>query len=296
MFSGHSHSFDVGIATDVGINEAIVFNHIFYWIRYNYMKKQNFHEEKTWMFESFQEISDYLGYFSLDQVRRAIEKLVEKGYLIVGNFHKNPMNRTNWYTVYDQNLLFNYKKSSDKGKSLNEQGPSIKMDAANSPCVYEQTNTDNINTEYDNEKKASGIGIGLSKIDSLITKFALKISDNTKAIWKYKFQDQEIINALEILILNLATAENHEAYMEVLLKKKIHKSGSIESFEENKQYAKHASEIFSSHYYVIEALNKFIEVVPKSGQVEPWQLSYSENGFREQLESQLRKLGFIRKQ
>lgn len=108
IFSGHAHAFDVGIATKVGIHSAIVFNHIVYWLNFNANKKNaEMIEGKYWMYETQKDIANSMGYLTEDEVQKAIKKLLEAGLLIKGNFNKNPFDKTNWYTVFDQNIFLN---------------------------------------------------------------------------------------------------------------------------------------------------------------------------------------------
>lgn len=111
--SGHSHSFDVGVAKTLGLNAAVIFNHIVYWLRINAAKGHNIKEGKVWMYEKQQEIADFLEYLSLDDVKKAMVKLIDSGLLIKGNFNSNPFDKTGWYTTSDQNIIL-VKKSNTK--------------------------------------------------------------------------------------------------------------------------------------------------------------------------------------
>ncbi len=104
-YSGHSHSFDVGIAQQLGVNAAIVFNHIIYWLRTNKQKSYNFIENRTWMYETISEISKFLGYLSEKQVKTAVKTLVDNGLLLEGFHSKNKFDRTTWYAVPDEEFL-----------------------------------------------------------------------------------------------------------------------------------------------------------------------------------------------
>lgn len=104
-FSGHSHSFDTGIAKQLGVNCAIVYNHIFYWLKTNAAKNQGIMEGKVWMYETQQQIASFLDYLTVDVVKKCIIELVKKGYLIKGNFNKNSFDRTSWYTIPDHSVF-----------------------------------------------------------------------------------------------------------------------------------------------------------------------------------------------
>lgn len=64
---------------------------------------------------------------------------------------------------------------------------------------------------------------------------------------------------------------------------------------ENQKYAKEVAEEFESGYWKIELLSKCIEFCPKSGQAQPKQIAYADNGFRDQVDNELRKKGFKRR-
>jgi|SRR6185312_4749949 len=128
-------------------------------------------------------------------------------------------------------------------------------------------------------------------IDSLIEKYELRITEKTKSVWKFKFLEKDILNALNVLVMNLPK-ENHESYMEALFKKKAKPANSIDNFEENKKWAQYLEKTFQGGCVKFEALNKGVEIFMTSGNQTPWCLGYSENGFKEQVENQLRKYRF----
>ncbi len=103
--SGHSHSFDISIAQQLSVNAAIVYNHIFYWLRINKQKNYNFHDDKTWMYETILEMSEFFGYLSEKQVASALRLLIESNLIITGNYNKNKFDKTTWYALYDESLL-----------------------------------------------------------------------------------------------------------------------------------------------------------------------------------------------
>ncbi len=113
MISGHSNSFDTGIAKSLGLNAAIVFNHIVYWLKINSRKESNIRDGKVWMYETQQDMADYFEYLTLDDVKKAVVKLLESGLLIKGNYNVNPFDKTAWYTVADENI-FRIKKTLSK--------------------------------------------------------------------------------------------------------------------------------------------------------------------------------------
>ena len=93
------HYFDTAIAADVGINAAILYEHIKFWIQHNEKTGKNLKEGKTWMYNTQAELSEQFEYLSVKQVRTALAKLEAAGYIIKGNFNRSGYDRTCWYAL-----------------------------------------------------------------------------------------------------------------------------------------------------------------------------------------------------
>tara|TARA_R110000751_G_scaffold289180_3_gene395414 strand:+ start:716 stop:1459 length:744 start_codon:yes stop_codon:yes gene_type:complete len=94
-----AHAFSVDVATKCGVNAAIVFNHIHFWVKANQSKKKNFHDGKFWMYQSITEISEQFPYFTSKQITAALTKLVGAGLICKGNYNKAKYDRTTWYAL-----------------------------------------------------------------------------------------------------------------------------------------------------------------------------------------------------
>lgn len=110
-----NHSFNVEVARRIGVNCAIVFQHIHYWcvqnkkggrnaIEYEFTDDSDGGEKKVkrlffWTFNSVREYQETFPYFTYDQIRRILEKLQKEGLLFSGVFNEIGYDRTKWYTV-----------------------------------------------------------------------------------------------------------------------------------------------------------------------------------------------------
>lgn len=110
--SSKSHSFDTQIAIEVGVEAAIVLNHFHYWIEHNRIAGTAQENGTTWTFQSLSAMGKYLPYLSQKQLRNAIDKLVDAGYVIKGKFNKNKFDQTAWYTIPES------KPSEDSNKEF----------------------------------------------------------------------------------------------------------------------------------------------------------------------------------
>ena len=99
------HSFSIEYATKYGIEEAILIQHIQFWIFQNERLKRNFHEGKTWMYQTQEELAAIYPYWNRDKVQKLLKKLVDKDVLIKGNFNKNIFDRTCWYTFKNKEMF-----------------------------------------------------------------------------------------------------------------------------------------------------------------------------------------------
>jgi len=101
MISGHSLSIDTGIAFHCGINAALVYNHICYWLRMNMKTAHAMKEGKVWMYETQEKMAEFFHFLSEKEVKNAIKILVDKGLLVKKNFNLNSFDHTNWYSLSD---------------------------------------------------------------------------------------------------------------------------------------------------------------------------------------------------
>lgn len=93
------HSYDVQLAREIGIKEAVLYRYFQYWVEYNKAYKLNYFDGEYWTFNSIGALAELFPEFNRDQIRRIIDNLLEKGLIKKGNYNKTPMDRTLWYTI-----------------------------------------------------------------------------------------------------------------------------------------------------------------------------------------------------
>lgn len=105
LFDDYPIVVDKKLAKIIGLNEAIVLQHIHYWLINNERNGINFKEGRYWTFNSIKKWQEETFYFwSIDTVKRIFKNLEQKGLLIAGNFNKKGYDRTKWYTIDYQKL------------------------------------------------------------------------------------------------------------------------------------------------------------------------------------------------
>ena len=93
------HCFDVEIASEVGINAAVIYENISYWVEHNKKAGRNFRDGRHWTYITQRELAEQFGYLTTKQVRTALGKLEESGYLITGSYNRHRYDRTTWYST-----------------------------------------------------------------------------------------------------------------------------------------------------------------------------------------------------
>ena len=98
------YSFDTEIAQRFGVNEAILIQNIAYWIRKNEANDKHFHDGRYWTYNSAEAFAELFPFWSVNQIRRLLSRLVEIGVLIKGNYNASQYDRTAWYGFADSYL------------------------------------------------------------------------------------------------------------------------------------------------------------------------------------------------
>lgn len=93
------HSFDVDIAENLGLLEAILLNNIWFWIEKNKANNENYYDNCYWTYNSSKALGKLFPYASERQIQTALKKLINSGILKIGNYNKSPYDRTLWYAL-----------------------------------------------------------------------------------------------------------------------------------------------------------------------------------------------------
>ena len=104
------HIFDVDIASKYGINAAVLFENICYWIKQNEANETNFFDGDYWTYNSHKAFAELFPYLSKRQIETALSKLIENGIVKTGNYNRLAYDRTLWYAL------------TQKGKCISQFG------------------------------------------------------------------------------------------------------------------------------------------------------------------------------
>ena len=95
------HSFDIEVAKEYGVLEAVIIKNFQYWILKNIANRKNFMDGRYWTYNSLSALCELFPYVSSRQIRYAIDNLIEKGVFIKGCFNEDKRDRTIWFSFAD---------------------------------------------------------------------------------------------------------------------------------------------------------------------------------------------------
>lgn len=96
-----NHNFNTTLAKRYGIEEAIIIEHLYWWIHKNECNDEMFKDGRVWCYSSMKAFERYIAYMNGQKIRRVINKLQEKGKVLIGNYNKVATNQTLWYAFSD---------------------------------------------------------------------------------------------------------------------------------------------------------------------------------------------------
>lgn len=104
------HHFDIDIAKEYGLTEAVLLNNLWFWVKKNEANEMHFHDGEYWTYNSVKAMESLHPYLTEKKIRNAISHLKDEGILLIGNYNKSPYDRTTWYAF------------TQKGKSIMTKG------------------------------------------------------------------------------------------------------------------------------------------------------------------------------
>ena len=157
------HHFNVEIAKEYGILEAIILNNFQHWIEKNRANGTNYHDGFYWTYNSTRAFSELFPYASQKQIRKALQHLISEGIVQTGNYNKTPYDRTLWYSFTEKgnsifqtvNIHLPEKENGNdlEGQPIPDNKPNNKPDNKLKESKEESNNTQNRQVETSEELK-----------------------------------------------------------------------------------------------------------------------------------------------
>ena len=137
------------LAVEIGLNESIVLLQIEYWISVS----QHFIDGQRWTYQSVREMQKKVfPFWSIATINRTVQSLLQKGYIIEGNFNKSKYDKTRWFALNFEKLseLKSIAIQYDTGVFQNEtRSTQNETHSTQNETTIPKTTTENT-TEIDN--------------------------------------------------------------------------------------------------------------------------------------------------
>lgn len=105
MLSATTITINSDLATRFGVPDAIVLQHLAFWINFNKQRRQTKKDGKYWTYQSIKEIHNRVKCLKEPTIRGALKRLEDKGVIITGHYSRNKRDRSKWYTITDSALF-----------------------------------------------------------------------------------------------------------------------------------------------------------------------------------------------
>lgn len=109
-----TYTFDIEIAKEYGVNEAILITNLQFWIKKNQANEKNYYEGHYWTYNSIKAWQKLFPFWTEKTIRTILNHLIEKGVIITGNYNQSKYDRTLWYAFADESIWLNGKIHSPK--------------------------------------------------------------------------------------------------------------------------------------------------------------------------------------
>ena len=180
LFNDEPITINRKLAKCLGITEAVIFQQIHYWLKFNEKSKNNFKDGKYWTYNSVSQWQENeFDFLSKSTIQRKLLKLEQIGLLETGMYNKLKGDKTKWYTIDYNKLLEVCKKELFKKENLSEvrkqaglKGNEIKK-TMNATCDYAPSTqlATMVNATCDDDKRNL-----LQPIPKITTKTSTKTS------------------------------------------------------------------------------------------------------------------------
>ena len=113
------HFFDVELAKEYGVNCAILLANFDYWIAKNRANNVNYYDGRYWTYNSKKAFAELFPYLGEKQIRSALDKLINEGLIMTGNYNASAYDRTLWYAFTEKGESICLKRPMETDKRAN---------------------------------------------------------------------------------------------------------------------------------------------------------------------------------
>jgi uncharacterized phage protein (TIGR02220 family) len=148
-----NHSFDTDIAELIGLKESILLQHLGFWHQKNVGNNHNFYLNRYWSKLSVAAWQNTFPYLSIKEIRGALTRMEDAGYISSMKFNQTDYDRTLWYGLTESGYeLLGLKCGFTKGQMHLPKGQMEDTQRANGSgqkgkCIIGTDNNTDIKTD-----------------------------------------------------------------------------------------------------------------------------------------------------
>lgn len=106
------------VAEEVGANAAIILEHIVDEVLINARRREHYCDGNYWMKRSQPNLTCDLKFMTMRQVKYALKKLMETGYIVKGDYNTHWTIQDKWYSLTDKTKeIYNINFRGDENES-----------------------------------------------------------------------------------------------------------------------------------------------------------------------------------
>lgn len=182
-----SHCFNVSLATKLGLAEALVFQHFWYWHQYAQNIPEMVRDGRVWFYRSIAEMREVFPYLSDANIRTAVAHLLKDGYIVKGDYSERSMNKSTWYSLSDLalqmfDLLIPANPFIDSTNGLAESA-NVKNNSNKENRKIVETNKNNT-TRFDFRQALIDLGVSVEVADAWMQVRKTARASNTEVAFK----------------------------------------------------------------------------------------------------------------
>lgn len=121
-----NHHFSIEVAKEHGVEAAIFLDNLAFWTLKNVANKSHFKDGRYWIYNTQEAWTVLFPYWSRQNIRTIIQKCVDRGLILKGNYNEKNYDKTTWFSLTDKVLtLFPTLKAAIDEKSLGWNQPRL---------------------------------------------------------------------------------------------------------------------------------------------------------------------------
>lgn len=138
------YSFNIDLAKTYGVEEAVLLNHLYYWIQHNAANGKHLHDGRYWTYNSAQAFTEIFPFWNRKKIDRLIQNLKDSGAVIIGNYNEDARDRTRWFALSENVLCIVENRPTHWTETSNECPENVQPLPDSKPVIKPNKKQENV--------------------------------------------------------------------------------------------------------------------------------------------------------